>query len=60
MDVVTDFNAAQGDRVQVDVGTHYTLSQSGSDTLIDMGGGDEMILKNVTLSTLPSGWIFTL
>ncbi|HEX3699439.1 MAG TPA: family 16 glycosylhydrolase, partial [Phenylobacterium sp.] len=60
LDVVTDFNAAQGDRVQVDAGTHYTLSQSGSDTLIDMGGGDEMILRNVTLSTLPTGWIFTL
>jgi len=60
LDVVTDFNSAEGDRVQLDAGAHYTLSQSGSDTIIDMGNGDEMILKNVTLSTLPSGWIFTL
>jgi Ca2+-binding RTX toxin-like protein len=60
MDVVTDFNVTEGDKVQVDAGTTYTLSQSGSDTLIDMGNGDQMILRNVTLSTLPSGWIFTL
>jgi serralysin len=60
MDVVTDFNAAQGDRVQVDAGTSYTVSQQGADTVIDMGGGNEMILKNVTLSSLPQSWIFTL
>ncbi|THD79171.1 MAG: calcium-binding protein, partial [Phenylobacterium sp.] len=58
IDQVVGFSAAKGDHVQVDAGTHYTLSQSGADTLIDMGGGDEMILKNVQLSTLPTGWIF--
>jgi Ca2+-binding RTX toxin-like protein len=60
MDVVTDFNAAEGDRVQLDAGTTFTVSQSGADVLINLGGTDEMILKNVTLSTLPTGWIFTL
>jgi serralysin len=59
LDVVTDFHAAEGDRVQVDAGTHWTLSQSGSDVLIDMGAGDQMILRGVQLSSLPSGWIFT-
>jgi len=58
IDVVTDFNAAEGDRVQVDPGTTYTLSQSGADVIIDMGAGSEMILKNVQLSSLPAGWIF--
>ena len=60
MDVVTDFNSAEGDRVQLDAGTTWHASQSGADVLIDMGNGDEMILRNVTLSALPSGWIFTL
>jgi Ca2+-binding RTX toxin-like protein len=58
MDIVYGFDASKGDHVQLDAGTHYTLSQSGADTLIDLGGGDEMVLKNVTLSTLPSGWLF--
>jgi hypothetical protein len=34
------------------------LSQVGSDTVIDMGGGNEMILVGVQLSTLTPGWIF--
>jgi Ca2+-binding RTX toxin-like protein len=58
-DVVTDFSAADGDRVQFDAGTHYNLIQAGSDTVIDLGSGEEMVLKNVTLASLPSGWIFT-
>jgi beta-glucanase (GH16 family) len=60
MDRVTDFSIAQGDRVQVDLGSTYSLSQQGSDTVIDFGGGNEMVLVGVQLSTLPSGWIFTL
>jgi Ca2+-binding RTX toxin-like protein len=56
-DRVTDFNAAEGDRVTVDVGSTYTLSQVGADTVIDMGGGNQMILVGVTLSSLPAGWI---
>ena len=43
----------------LDPGTTYTLSQSGADTVVDMGGGDELILKKVQLSTLAPGWIFT-
>jgi Ca2+-binding RTX toxin-like protein len=58
LDRVTDFNAAEGDRVNLLAGTTYTLAQAGTDTLIDMGGGAEMILVGVTLSSLPSGWIF--
>jgi Ca2+-binding RTX toxin-like protein len=58
LDVVTDFNAAEGDRVQLDPGTSYALSQQGADVVIDLGAGDEMILKNVQLSSLPAGWIF--
>ena len=60
IDRVLDFNPAEGDRVQVDAGTHYTVTQVGSDTVIDMGNGDEMILVGVQQSTLVGGWIFTL
>jgi serralysin len=59
LDVVTDFNAAEGDRVQLDPGTSYHLAQQGADTIVDMGNGDEMVLRNVQLASLPQGWIFT-
>ncbi len=58
MDRVLDFNYGQGDRVELDPGTTFTLSQVASDTVIDMGGGNEMVLVGVTLSSLPSDWIF--
>jgi Ca2+-binding RTX toxin-like protein len=58
IDRVTDFSLAQGDRVQLDPGTQYTLAQSGADTVISMVGGGQMILVGVTLSTLTGNWIF--
>jgi Ca2+-binding RTX toxin-like protein len=58
MDKVLGFDAAKGDHVQLDAGTHFTVSQVGADTVIDMGNGDEMILVGVQSSTLPQGWIF--
>jgi serralysin len=58
IDRVLDFHLSEGDRVQLDPGTHYTVNQVGADTVIDMGGGDQMILVGVQSSTLTSGWIF--
>ena len=58
IDKVLDFNLAEGDRVMLDPGTTYTVSQQGADTVIDMGGGNQMILVGVQLSTLTAGWIF--
>ena len=60
IDRVLDFHIAEGDKVQVDAGTTWTVTQVGSDTVIDMGGGDQMILVGVQASTLTGGWIFTL
>ena len=60
LDRVLDFHLAEGDRVQVDAGTHYTVTQLGADTVIDMGGGDQMVLVGVQMSTLTTGWIFAL
>jgi len=60
IDKVLDFHLSEGDRVMLDPGTTYTLSQVGADTVIDFGGGNEMILVGVQLSTLNAspGWIF--
>lgn len=58
LDRVTDFSAAQGDRVQLDPGTQYAVAQVGPDTVITMTGGGQMILVGVTQSALPNGWIF--
>jgi hypothetical protein len=58
VDRVTDFSRAQGDRVQLDPGTGFTVSQSGADTLITMEGGGQLILVGVSMSTLTPGWIF--
>ena len=58
LDRVLDFSLAEGDRVAVDSGAGYTLAQVGADTVIDFGAGDQMVLVGVTLSSLPSGWIF--
>jgi len=57
LDRILGFDAAKGDHVQLDPGTHYTLSQVGADTVIDLGGGDEMVLVGVNSSTLPPGWL---
>ena len=56
--VVTDFNVWEGDRVQVDAGNTYTVSQQGGDVVIDVSGGGEMVLQHTQLSSLPDGWIF--
>lgn len=58
LDRVLDFNAAEGDRVQLAPGTVYTVSQVGGDTVISMSGGGQMVLVGVTAASLPTGWIF--
>jgi len=58
LDRVLDFSTSDGDRVQLDAGTSYSVSQVGSDTVIDMGSGNQMVLVGVTLASLPPGWIF--
>jgi len=59
IDRVLDFHLAEGDRVQVDAGTTYAITQIGSDTVIDMNNGDQMILVGVQATSLTGGWIFT-
>jgi Ca2+-binding RTX toxin-like protein len=58
IDRVIDFRQAEGDRVMLDPGTTYTLAQAGADTVIDMGGGHQMILVGVQHAGLGQGWLF--
>ena len=58
IDRVTDFNLSQGDRVQLDPGTVFTLRQVGADTVINMTGGGQMTLVGIQLSSLTGNWIF--
>ncbi len=58
LDRVTDFSLAQGDRVQVDPGTQFSVAQVGADTVITMVGGGRMVLLGVTMTSLTGDWIF--
>ena len=57
IDVVTDFNRAEGDRVLIGDGSRYTVAQVGGDVVIDLADSARMILSNVALSSLSDGWI---
>jgi len=57
IDRVTDFNRAEGDRVLLDPGSTYTVAQSGGDTVISVGGGAQVVLVGVSMSTLSGDWI---
>lgn len=59
LDRVTDFSRAEGDRVFVQ-GTAYTVTQVGSDVVIDLGGGDQMILVGVQQASLTGSWIVSI
>jgi Ca2+-binding RTX toxin-like protein len=58
IDRITDFSLAEGDKVQLDPGTTYTIRQSGADTVIDLGGGDQVVLVGVQASTLTASSVF--
>jgi len=59
-DTITDFNQAQGDKIDLtgvtsvtDFATLQSLAtQSGANTFIDFGGGNALTLNNVTLANL--------
>jgi len=57
IDRVLDFNLAEGDRVQLDPGTTFSVSQVGADTIITVTGG-QVILVGVSMSSLLPTSIF--
>lgn len=60
LDLITDFNRAQGDRIQLDPGETYSVYQSGANAIIDLGGGDQIILAGVNVSALTGDWVIGL
>ncbi len=56
-DTVTDFDFSAGDRVQLVAGETYTAAQVGADVVVTLGGGSDVTLVGVTLSSLGAGWI---
>ncbi len=57
IDRVLDFSVAQGDRVQLDPGTTFTLAQVGGDTVITMTAGS-VVLVGVSMSSLLASSVF--
>jgi len=57
IDLITDFNRAQGDRIQLDPGQAHTVYQSGANTIIDLGNGDQIILANYAAANLAGDWL---
>ncbi|MCW3005299.1 MAG: hypothetical protein JWQ20_4597, partial [Conexibacter sp.] len=58
IDRVLDFNQAEGDRIEFDAGTAFTVNQVGADTVIDLENSGEVILVGIQMSTLAPGWYF--
>lgn len=56
-DLVVDFDRAQGDKVLLDPGAQFSVSQIGSDTIIELAGGGRMTLQGVDYHALGDGWI---
>lgn len=57
LDRILDFSYAAGDRLNLHTGTTYTVSQVGSDTVVSLGGGDQVVLAGVAQTSLGAGWI---
>lgn len=56
-DTVTDFDFAAGDHLRLMAGETYTAAQVGADVLVTLGGGSDVTLVGVSLSSLGAGWI---
>ncbi|MBU1374650.1 MAG: hypothetical protein KKE02_05265 [Alphaproteobacteria bacterium] len=56
VDQVMDFNAADGDRVEIAAGAAYTVRQVGPDVVVTLRDAS-LILRGVALIDLPNGWI---
>ena len=57
IDRVLDFSVAEGDRVQLDLGTAFSISQVGPDTVIAMSAGS-VVLVGVSMSGLLASSVF--
>ncbi|OYU70460.1 MAG: serine 3-dehydrogenase [Alphaproteobacteria bacterium PA2] len=57
IDRIMDFNRGQGDTINLVLGTAYTVAQSGSDTIITLDDGAQVIMVGVKMSSLTGAWM---
>lgn len=57
VDRVLDFNALEGDRIQLQAGARFEVTQSGADTVLTLTSGDQLVLANTQMASLPDGWV---
>lgn len=56
VDIVTDFNGSEGDRLQLASGTAYSLSEVSGNTVLTFAAGSAT-LQGVPLSSFSTSWI---
>jgi serralysin len=57
LDRITDFSVANGDRILLDRGVSYELSQVGPDAVVSLAGGGHIVLAGVASASLSSAWL---
>ncbi|KRB42029.1 calcium-binding protein [Phenylobacterium sp. Root700] len=57
LDRITDFAYGEGDRLNLAPGTTYQIAQVGADTVVTLGGADQVVLVGVSQVSLGAGWI---
>ncbi len=57
LDRVLDFSLAEGDRVRIEGGVAFTVNEVGPDTVVDLGGGDQIVLAGVHIAASSKDWI---
>ncbi|HYH20773.1 MAG TPA: DUF4347 domain-containing protein [Azospirillum sp.] len=58
-DTIGDFDVAQGDRIQVQAGMTWTISDGPNGAVISFGTGDQITLTGISATTITSDWIVT-
>ena len=58
-DTVSDFDFAQGDRIQVAAGMTWTIADGPNGAVISFGTGDQITLTGISATNVTSGWIVT-
>lgn len=57
LDRIVDFSRSEGDRIVLDPGTAYTVSQVAGDVVVAFGGSNQIVLVGVAMSSLTGDWI---
>jgi len=56
-DTVSDFEFAQGDRIQVAAGMTWTIADGPNGAVVSFGTGDQITLTGISATSVTSGWI---